>query len=52
ARRNHHTGTTTTGTTTTSGALPNGQVVATDTFSFDVAEASSSLVALSVASNW
>lgn len=35
-----------------SAALPGAQLVATETFTFDVANASSDLVALSVASNW
>jgi hypothetical protein len=46
------TGSTTTYLTTTNGALPSDQVVATETFTFDVASTSSDLVALSVASTW
>jgi hypothetical protein len=38
--------------TAESGALPSNRVVATETFTFDVANASSNLVALSVAANW
>jgi hypothetical protein len=48
------TGSMTTDTTTgeTSGALPGDRVVATATFTFDVAGAASNLATLSVASNW
>ena len=39
-------------TSAESGALPSNRVVATEKFTFDIANASSNLVALSVASNW
>ncbi|TAF49969.1 MAG: flagellar hook-associated 2-like protein, partial [Oscillatoriales cyanobacterium] len=48
------TGSTSTSTGQTSGALPDGddQLVATETFSFDVADATSNLIALSAATKW